>query len=229
MRSELQALAKTFGLTIKDEALWEEALTHASWLFAHPDAPVRHNERLEFLGDAVLQLVVSIILFERFPERAEGELTLIRSRLVSRERLASTAKTLRLDRAVRAGSSLTGKGLDTVLGNAIEAVVGAYFLEQGFTASRSLIERYFLDGLNSLLTESAQKDAKSRLQELIQEKFAVLPTYQLIDESGPPHDRRFRVNVCLRNKPLGEAQGRSKQEAETNAAIEALARLSRGD
>lgn len=228
MRSELQILAEAFGLTIKDESLWEEALTHASWLFTHPDEPVRHNERLEFLGDAVLQLVVSIILFERFPQRAEGELTLIRSRLVSRERLASIAKTLQLDRAIRVGPSLSGKGFDTVLGNATEAVVGVYFLEQGFIASRALIERYFLDGLDSLLTESAQKDAKSRLQELLQERHGVLPTYRLLSESGPAHNRRFEVGVFLRDEPLGQAEGRSKQEAETNAAVTALATLGQG-
>lgn len=229
MRNELKALAEIFGLTIKDEQRWEEALTHASWLFAHPDTPARHNERLEFLGDAVLQLVVSIILFEQFPERAEGELTLIRSRLVSRDRLAQIAKTLRLDRAVRFGFSIKGKGLETVLGNALEAVVGAYFLEQGFTATRSLIEKYFLNGLDALLTESAQKDAKSRLQELLQERNGVLPEYRVLDETGPPHDRRFRVGVFLDQTALGEAEGRSKQEAETNAAVAALATLGQRD
>lgn len=222
MKEELKKLEKILKVKIKDPILWEEALTHKSFFYYHHEEKGRHNERLEFLGDAVLELCISLILYKKFYEKEEGELTLIRASLVNRPRLAEIAKALGLQPLIRMGKNIKGKGLDTVLGNTLEAIIGAYFIENGFLKTLKFIEKNFLKGLDVIIKEGLYKDPKSRLQEILQEKFGVVPEYKVLEESGPPHERIYKIGIYINGKFITNGEGRSKQEAETNAAFKVL-------
>ncbi len=219
---KFEKLEEKFQIKIKNKNLWLEALTHKSWLFFHPDKNLRHNERLEFFGDAVIELVISWYLWQHYQDKEEGDLTLIRSELVSRDHLGAIAENLGLANFVLVGKNVKDKGLKTVLGNSLEAIAGAFFIDQGLEKAKEFIETNFLIDLNKIIETGLYKDPKSTLQEIFQEKFEDKPIYQIIEESGPAHQKKFKAGVFYKNQLLSKAEGESKQEAEEKAALKIL-------
>lgn len=222
---DFQKVAAKLAVPFKDIGLLEEALTHRSYLNEHPEWKRPHNERLEFLGDAVLELAVTEFLFGKYTDAPEGELTNLRAALVRAETLAEVAKDLGLNGTLllsRGEAKDTGRARDAILGNTMEAVIGAIYLDQGFPAAKEFVSRTVLQKLDEVIAKQRVKDAKSRFQELAQEKLGVTPHYSVLDEWGPDHDRHFRVGVYLDKKEHGAGEGPSKQEAQQEAAQDAL-------
>jgi ribonuclease-3 len=209
-----------------DAALLEAALTHRSFAFEQELAV--NNERLEFLGDAVLGLVVTDMAFRAFPDRAEGELAKLRASIVNMSALADVARDLGLGDAVRLGRGEEmsgGRGKASILADALEAVLGAVYLDRGLEVTRALIERLFRPRMNAYVRGEGERDYKTILQELASQDLRALPEYR-IEESGPDHQKEFAATVFLAGKPWGSGTGRSKKEAEQQAAHEAYRRLS---
>ena len=220
-----EALKKTIGTAFRNEDLLTEALTHRSYLNEYPNWRLPHNERLEYLGDAVLELLVSEELFERFPEFPEGRLTVLRAALVNYQILALVAERLGLQQFIlmsRGEKKDTGKAREVILANAMEALIGALYLDQGFEAVRPFVKKFVMSNLDEVLETKSYRDAKSELQESVQERMKVTPTYRVLDESGPAHKRVFTMGVFFGDALIAEGKGTSKQEAEIEAARNAL-------
>ncbi len=222
----MSGFAIRLGHAFARPELLDEALTHPSV----PAGERRgdHNQRLEFLGDAVLGLVLTEALYERFGDVAEGVLTKARARLVSRETLVGRALALGLAENVRTGkgvSACEGRDRDSVLADAFEAVVGAVFLDGGWEAARGLVRREFGDLLGRVLLDLREDNPKGRLQEILQEVSNETASYRLMGKEGPDHNQRFHVVAEWRGQRLGEGSGRSKRLAEIEAARSALGRL----
>jgi ribonuclease-3 len=216
---------KKIGVIFKNKDLIIEALTHRSYLNEYPHWHLPHNERLEYLGDAVLELIVTDALFRKFPKQPEGQLTVLRAALVNYQILARVAENIDLQDFIlmsRGERKDTGRAREVILANAIEAVIGAIYLDQGFETTRAFVEKFVLVHLDEVLKTKSYKDAKSELQEIIQEKLKVTPTYAVRDESGPAHERRFTMGVYFGDKLIAEGEGLSKQDAEIEAAKSAL-------
>jgi ribonuclease-3 len=216
---------KKIGITFKNKDLIVEALTHRSYLNEYPQWRLPHNERLEYLGDAVLELIVTEELFRKFPKQPEGQLTVLRAALVNYQILARVAENIDLQDFIlmsRGERKDTGRAREVILANAIEAVIGAIYLDQGFEKARTFIEKFVLVHLDEVLKTRSYKDAKSELQEIVQEKLKLTPTYAVRGESGPAHERRFTMGVYFGDKLIAEGEGLSKQEAEIEAAKNAL-------
>lgn len=223
------ALAQSLGIVIKKEALFQEALTHRSYLNEHRQYPYPHNERLEFLGDAVLELVVTERLYVLFPEKPEGELTALRSALVNSDMLSSIGDGLHMGDYLlmsRGEAKDKGRARTYLVANAVEAVIGALYLDQGYDAAKDFILANVLSQLDNVLEGKLYSDPKSRFQELSQEKLSITPAYQVIKEWGPDHDRRFVAGVFLGDELVAEGEGLSKQEAQREAAKNALEKKS---
>lgn len=209
-----------------DRSLLLQALTHRSYLNEHPEHPVGHNERLEFLGDAVLQIVVTEHLYRTFPDEAEGKLTNLRSALVNAETLSRITEELGIDRCVllSRGEAKTFRAGDKarryILANAYEALLGAIYLDQGLGACRLFVDMTLHVRLSRIVAETI--DAKSGLLELAQERWRLMPTYRLLDGTGPEHDRTFVFGVFLDSFMLAQGTGSSKKEAQFAAAKTAL-------
>jgi ribonuclease-3 len=225
----LAALEARLGYVFRDRALAETALTHTSWL-NEAAAPGRaDNERLEFLGDAVLALVVSDLLMRRLPGSAEGDLTRARAALVSEGGLARAAATLDLGRFIFVGRGeerTGGRARPSILADALEALMGAIYLDSGLDAVAAVTMRLFQTELADVQVH-ARLDYKSRLQERAQALWQSAPVYQVVAESGPDHDKRFEVALTFAGREWARAGGRSKKEAEQSAAAAALATLER--
>ncbi len=216
---------RKIGITFKNKDLIIEALTHRSYLNEYPKWHLPHNERLEYLGDAVLELIVTDALFRKFPTQPEGQLTVLRAALVNYQILARVAENIDLEDFIlmsRGERKDTGRAREVILANAIEAVIGAIYLDQGFEKTRVFVEKFVLVHLDEVLKTKSYKDAKSELQEVIQEKLKVTPTYAVRGESGPAHERRFTMGVYFGNQLIAEGEGLSKQDAEIEAAKNAL-------
>lgn len=226
----LQQLQRDIPYQFSQVKLLEEAMTHSSYANEqHSDVP--HNERLEFLGDAVLELCVSEALYNRFPETREGELTAMRSRLVNQECLAQMARDIHIDKCIVLGKgeeSQGGRERDSLLSDAFEALLGAIFLDGGFAKSVEVVEKLFSPHWPSRTAKSKSKDAKSRLQELTQQLFRDRPVYSLVGSAGPEHDKVFTVRLDLPDKRTFTAEGSSVKRAEQTAAQIALERLEPG-
>jgi ribonuclease-3 len=223
---ELAALQKTLGTSFKDPSLLEQALVHSSYVNENPAATA--NERLEFLGDAVLGLVIAQELYKRLPQYSEGRMTELRSRLVRGDALAARAEAIGLGNYLYLGrgeEASGGRGKPANLAGALEAVIAAVFLDQGFNAARDFILRLVAEELDRAISQGIEPDYKSQLQELIQAKRQQAPTYRVIEASGPDHDRSFTVEVRLGDTVLGTGSGRSKKAAEEDAARSALEQL----
>lgn len=212
-------------LSFSDKALLQRALTHRSYINENPDYLLEDNERLEFLGDAVLDFITGEYLYNHFPEMPEGRLTNLRSALVRTERLAEFAASLSL------GSFfLLGRGEDesggrerlAILCDAFEAVVGALYLDQGFEATRQFVYNFIEPALEDILNAETDKDPKSRLQELAQSIYRLTPTYRTIKEQGPDHAKEFTVEAVIGRKSYGRGIGFSKQAAAQTAAKQAF-------
>lgn len=215
-------------IPIKNKPLLTQALTHRSYLNEHKDVP-QHNERLEFLGDAVLELAVSIALYHQFPDRPEGELTALRSALVRTTTLAQVATKLGLGeklRLSRGEAASGGRTNPTLLANTFEAVIGALYLDQGLTAVVALLEKRLFPQIKDIVEKGLYKDFKSTLQEVVQAQGQPTPEYQVVHEEGPDHNKRFTVEVTVGQKTLATGVGKSKQEAQQQAAQLALEKAS---
>ena len=222
----LASLQDAIGYRFKDPALLQLAVTHRSYLNENPAYALGHNERLEFLGDAVLELVVTEALYARFPETPEGEMTNWRAALVNAVMLASVATEFTLNESLllsKGEARDTGRARQYILANAVEALIGAVYLDGGYDAAKEFIGRFVLSHLDEVLEKKLYKDAKSLLQEEAQEQLGVTPNYEVLQEWGPDHARQFKIGVFLGAELAGEGEGSSKQEAQQVAAETALA------
>jgi ribonuclease III len=221
-------LAARLGLPVTDRALLARALVHGSFTNEHPDEPGGSNERLEFLGDAVVSLVVSEALFERHPDEDEGALTARRAALVSTRALARVAQRLRLDELVvlGAGAERTGeRRRASVLAAVFEAVAAAVYLDQGFAATRDWMRALLARELDEEIPVASLKSPKSRLQEIGYVRWGSPPSYRLISAAGPDHAKRYVVDVVVGERVLGRGEGSNRRDAETEAAARAIAVL----
>jgi len=217
-------LQRQIGYDFRDEALLDEALTHSSFSNENPDCRGRNNERLEFLGDAVLGLAAAHHLCDLLPDAREGELSLQRVRLVSEKSLAAAARHISLGDCLLLGKGEEhsgGKEKQSILADAAEALVGAVFRDGGWEEAYSVVGRIFLQALEGDVA-AAVHDAKTRLQERCQEEHGTPPRYRLLSQEGPPHQPLFTVAVILDGRVLAEGSGGSKKEAEQSAAGKAL-------
>jgi ribonuclease-3 len=216
--------AAALGLSFTNTALLEEALTHRSYLNENKTAG-NHNERLEFLGDAVLELATTNFLFHKFPSKPEGDLTAFRAALVNTYSLADTAEELGMNTMLllsKGEAKDTGRARQIILANAFEALLGALYLDQGFEAVETFLAKNLYPKIDDIIAKRAYQDAKSNFQELAQEKRSVTPTYKTLAETGPDHDRVFTVGVFLNTEEIARGDGKSKQEAEQAAAQAAI-------
>ncbi|MBA7710771.1 Ribonuclease 3 [subsurface metagenome] len=223
--ADLSALPEILGVSFNDPSLLEQALVHRSYINENPDFALASNERLEFLGDAVLGLVVAEKLYQDFPHFTEGEMTKLRAALVCQNTLTRIARTIGLGDYLYLGKgeeASGGRRKSANLSRALEAVIGAIFLDQGSVTTSDFILRLFDKELEKVTSQGAGIDYKSRLQELIQAKGQSPPVYRVIEAVGPDHDRRFTIEVRAGGVVLGEGSGKSKKTAETEAARSAL-------
>ena len=216
---------QNLNLNFKNKDLLREAFTHRSYINESKRNDLTHNERLEFLGDAVLELVVTDFLFKKYPDRTEGDLTSYRSALVNAVTLGEVAHTLGMNDYLllsKGEAKDTGKARQIILANTFEALVGALYLDQKYKGAEAFVEKHLLPLTEEIVEKELWKDAKSFLQEKAQEEMGVTPTYKVMREVGPDHDKKFVVAVLLGDELVAEAQGKSKQEAEQGAAAQAL-------
>ena len=223
----MDALFQTLGLQWKDEysSTFEEAFTHRSAVNKASDFEV-HNERLEFLGDAVLELVITELLFEKFPEKPEGELTILRSALVKGVHLAKVAKKLDLGSLIIFSSSERKSGgakKNYLLANSVEALIGAVYKEIGMSAAKKIIVEWVWCDIDGIVEEGAHIDIKTEFQELAQmPPVSITPKYKLIKSTGLDHEKKFHVEAFLGEMAVGTGSGKSKKEAQSNAAAMAM-------
>jgi ribonuclease III len=227
--SDAKAIDRLLGVRFKDPSLRETALTHRSYAFENETQV--HNERLEFLGDAVLGIVVTDMAFREFPEMTEGELAKLRAAIVNMGALADVARDLGIGRFVRLGRGEDGSGgrdKSSILADALEALLGAIYLDRGLDAARKLIVRVFRPRMIAYVRGEGGRDYKTILQELASADMRSLPEYR-ITERGPDHEKEFTATVFLAGTAWGSGMGRSKKEAEQEAAHEAYVRLTERD
>lgn len=226
---DLAALQEIAGISFNDTLLLKQALLHSSYVNENPDPAAESNERLEFLGDAVLGLVVAGKLYLDFPSLSEGEMTRLRSAVVRRETLARAAETIKLGDFLFLGkgeAASGGRHKEVNLAGAIEALIAAIYLDQGYHIARQFVLRMFREELVRVFGRNTGLDCKSQLQELVQSRQRLTPVYRLLEAAGPEHERWFKVEVVVNDTVLGTGSGRSKKEAEIEAARAALERLS---
>jgi ribonuclease-3 len=226
----VDALTERLGLQIRDRTLLEQALVHSSWLHEHPDAARGHNERLELLGDAVVNLAVSDALFRRHPTDDEGVLSARRAAIVSTPGLAGLASRLDLGSFLLLGEGEAQRGgrvRPSLLASALEALVGAIYLDLGWEAARDWIQAMAAEELAADVALTTLKSPKSRLQEHTQRATGERPVYRLLEAVGPDHEKQFRIEVVVDGRVLGVGEGPSRRIAETSAAAEALETLRR--
>jgi ribonuclease III len=223
--ANLPKLEGIVGVTFADKQLLLSAITHRSYLNEHREATWDHNERLEFLGDAVLELVVTDFLFTKYPEKPEGELTAVRAALVNTISLSNSSEKLGLNDFLlmsKGEAKDIGRARQYILANTFEAVIGAIYMDQGYEQAKQFIANQLFAKTEEIVLKRLWQDAKSRFQELAQEQASITPTYETISQDGPDHDRVFTVGVFLRKEKVAEGKGRSKQEAEQQAAEKAI-------
>jgi len=216
---------KKLKIKFKNKDLLTQAFVHRSYLNENPDFPLFHNERLEFLGDAVLELVVTEELYKEYPKKSEGELTNWRAALVNSKILSEIADELGFNDFLLLSKGETkefGKARKYILANTFEAMIGAIYLDQGYGLCRDLIKKHLMKELPLIIEKGLYKDAKSRFQEEAQERVEITPTYKVLKEWGPDHAKHFIIGVFLGKELIAEGEGSSKQEAEDEAAKKAL-------
>ncbi len=223
--ADLKALQATLGVSFHKTSLLEQAVVHSSFTNENPGVAPVSNERLEFLGDAVLGFIIAERLYQTFPDLTEGGMTRLRSALVRRDTLVRVARTIHLGdylylgRGEEAGG---GRHKPANLSGALEAVIGAVFLGRGLTVTRKVILKLFNEELREVVQKDSGVDCKSRLQELIQSRYQLAPVYRLVEAVGPDHARTFTIEVMAGGVVLGRGSGKSKKMAETEAARQAL-------
>src|SRR3990167_7174469 len=221
---DLESLENKINIQFKDRNLLQSSLTHRSYLNENRKWPLPHNERLEFLGDAVLELITTEYLYRNFPN-PEGELTNFRSALVNYKMLSDVASELELERHIllsRGEAKDTGRARQVILANALEALIGAIYLDSGFASAKIFVDSFVLNKLSAVVSSGKVLDPKSKFQELTQEKIGVTPHYKVLNEWGPDHNKQFEVGVFVGEKQVATGTGPSKQEAEIAAAENGL-------
>ena len=219
-----QFLEKT-GIVIKDKSILKRAFTHRSYINENRNLGLSHNERLEFLGDAVLELVTTDYLFTNYPKKNEGDMTALRSALVNTNNLSDVASEIGVNDHMlfsKGEAKDTGRARQYILANAMEAIIGAIYVDSGYDEAKKFIERHIITKIDKILEDGSWIDAKSKYQEKAQEVDGVTPEYRLIKETGPDHDKRFEMGVYLGKTLEAKGEGKSKQDAEQMAAREAL-------
>lgn len=217
------------GINFSDESLIKTACTHRSYLNEHRNTVKEHNERLEFLGDAVLELVVTDFLYRNYSNKAEGILTSWRAALVKTESLAEIAESLEVGQFLlmsRGEAKSGGRTRVALLANMIEAIIGAIYLDQGYDTAAKFIDQNINSKLELILKTGSHIDAKSHFQEVTQEREGITPHYEVVSETGPDHDKTFEIAVYVRDKLWGKGTGNSKQSAQQSAARDALEKYS---
>lgn len=225
-----EALAERLGLPIRDREQFAQALVHSSWLHEHPDAARGHNERLEFLGDAVVDLVVSEALYARHPNDDEGVLSARRAQIVSTPGLARLAERLDLGSFLLLGEGEAQRGgrvRPSLLASAFEALVGAVYLDAGWESTRTWLRGLADEELSADASALSLKSPKSRLQEHTQRTSGERPVYRILEASGPDHEKHFRIEVVVEGRSMGTGEGPSRRVAETEAAAAALEAIRR--
>jgi len=216
---------KILGFKFENEDLLKSSVVHRSYLNEHKSFNIEHNERLEFLGDAVLELVVTDYLYNHYPN-PEGELTNWRAALVNAKILADISRSLEIEEFLYMSKGeakdVNPKARNYILANAIEAIIGAIYLDQGFEAARKFITNNVLDKLPNILENNLYLDPKSRFQERSQELYSVTPSYKVLKETGPDHNKFFRIGVYIKSELIAQGEGISKQEAQIDAAQKGL-------
>ncbi|EKD33543.1 MAG: ribonuclease III [uncultured bacterium] len=225
METDISKLEKIIGVTFLNKDILRQAVVHRSYLNEHPDFSLGHNERLEFLGDAVLELVVTENLFGNYTN-PEGELTNWRAALVNAEMLAKIAQEIGIEEFLYLSKGeakdAKSKARKYILANAMEAVIGAVYLDKGWESSKEFIGKFVLSRLAHILEHKLYIDPKSRFQEASQERLGITPSYKVIEETGPDHDKKFVVGVFLNKDLVATGEGSSKQEAQVEAAEHAI-------
>lgn len=227
MQDKLKDLEKDLGITFNDYATIDQAFVHRSYLNENKQF-AQSNERLEYLGDAIISFVVALYLFKEFTIATEGELTNFRASLVSRKFLGDVGQALKLGKYLylaRGEEEAKGRENLTVLSNTFEALIGAIFLDVGIKPTTDVIERFVLSAITDIISNKAYRDSKSELQEVVQSKFRKAPIYKVVSEVGPEHAKIFTVEVTVNSNVMGTGQGKSKQVAEQEAAREALGKI----
>ena len=220
-----QKLEALLGVNFKTPKLLELSLIHASYAAESPQNGLGHNERLEFLGDAVLELVVSEFLYDQFPGEPEGILTNWRSILVNAVQLAKVAKDLQLNEFIqlsRGEAKAEGALKESILANTFEAVVGALYLDQGYKAAKQFIGRVLLAQLDQILITAHEYNPKGYFQEEAQRRLGITPTYEVLEESGPDHTKHFVIGAYLNTQLVAKGEGPSKQQAQQDAAKQGI-------
>ena len=213
------------GIAFKSKELLKQAFIHRSYLNENRSIKLEHNERLEFLGDAVLELVITDYLYKKYPEKDEGELTAYRSSLVNSVTLATSAEKIGMNSFLllsKGESKDTGRARQVILANTFESLVGALYIDQGYDMAAKFIADQLFGLIDGIVENRTFIDAKSRFQEEAQEKVGATPLYKLLKENGPDHNKVFTVGVFLREEMIVMGEGKSKQEAEQDAAEKAL-------
>jgi len=224
----IEELAKKIGVKFNNLDLLQQAVTHRSYLNEHREYKLEHNERLKFLGDAVLELVVKEYLYNNYSENPEGEMTNWRAALVCGEMLSKISKELGVEEYLlmsRGEAKDTGRARQYLLANAFEAITGAIYLDQGkkgYDVCRDFILKYVVTKLPNIIEKKLYLDPKSRFQEEAQDRAGVTPSYRVVSESGPDHDKKFVVGAFLAEELIAKGEGLSKQEAQRSAAEKAL-------
>lgn len=223
--NDFTAFENIIGISFKDKGLLKQAFTHRSYLNENRNLTLSHNERLEFLGDAVLELSVTNYLYSEFPNKPEGDLTALRSALVNAITLSEVASTLKVNDFLllsKGEAKDMGRARQYILANTLEAIIGAIYLDQGFEAAHGFISKFVLTLTSDIVREGTWIDAKSKFQEKAQERMGTTPAYKKIKDVGPDHDKHFTVGVYLGEDLIAEGTGKSKQDAEQEAARKGL-------
>ncbi len=224
---DVSAFEQKTGFIFENKKLLRQAFTHRSYLNEHKEPGLEHNERLEFLGDAVLELVVTEFLYAKYPDKPEGELTAFRAALVNTNSISDAATKLGMNDFLflsRGEAKDTGRARQYILANTFEAFIGALYLDQGYRAAARFIQGTLFEKTDEIVSNRLWQDPKSRFQEISQEREGVTPVYKLLEESGPDHDKHFVAGVFLNEREIARGEGKSKQEAEQAAAERALTR-----
>lgn len=224
---DLKPLEDKLGFQFTDKDTLTQALVHRSFLNENRNFRLGHNERLEFLGDAVLELIVTDYLYKNYPDTPEGEMTNWRASLVNATMLAQYAQELGLEPFLLLSrgeaKDTSGKARFYILANAFEALIGAIYLDQGYEQARAFVDQFVLRHFPVILQQKLYRDPKSRLQEASQEHLSITPVYKVLQESGPDHAKQFTIGVFLGDELIANGEGSSKQEAQVAAASKALA------
>lgn len=218
-------LEKKIGIKFKDQKLLEKAFVHRSYINEHKNEGLLDNERMEFLGDAVLELAATKYLFDTCPENKEGELTALRAALVRGKNLATVAEELDLGKYLllsHGEEKSGGRKKKYILANTAESLIGAIYIEHGYETAEKFIKKFILTGLEEIVEKGLHIDEKSLFQEICQDKEDFTPYYELVEDSGPDHDKKFVMGVYIREKLIATGTGSSKQKAENDAAKNAL-------